>query len=44
VLLREGLSPPVVAGMVVILTGVVLTNLRRAPRREPAIERDSAAA
>jgi drug/metabolite transporter (DMT)-like permease len=44
VLLRERLSPAVVAGMVVILAGVVLTNLRRAPRREPAIERDSAAA
>lgn len=44
VLLGERLSPPVVAGMVVILAGVVLTNLRRAPRREPAIERDSAAA
>jgi drug/metabolite transporter (DMT)-like permease len=44
VLLGERLSLPVVAGMVVILAGVVLTNLRRAPRREPAIERDSAAA
>jgi hypothetical protein len=29
---------------VVILASVVLTNLRRSPRREPAIERDSAAA
>jgi hypothetical protein len=30
--------------MAVILAGVVLTNLRRSPRREPAVERDSAAA
>jgi drug/metabolite transporter (DMT)-like permease len=44
VLLGERLSLPVVAGMVVILASVVLTNLRRSPRREPAIERDSAAA
>jgi len=44
VLIGERLSLPVVAGMVVILAGVVLTNLRRAPRRKPAIARDSAAA
>jgi drug/metabolite transporter (DMT)-like permease len=44
VLLHESLSLPVVVGMVVILAGVVLTNVRRAPRREPAVERDSAAA
>ncbi len=44
VLLRESLSVPIIAGMVVILAGVVLSNLRRTPRREPAIARDSAAA
>jgi drug/metabolite transporter (DMT)-like permease len=44
VLLGERLSLPVVVGMVVILAGVVLTNLRRASRRKPAIARDSAAA
>jgi drug/metabolite transporter (DMT)-like permease len=44
VLLHERLSLPVVAGMVVILAGVVLTNLRRSRRREPAVEHDSAAA
>ncbi len=44
VLLHESLSLTIVVGMVVILAGIVLTNLRRAPRREPAVERDSAAA
>ena len=44
VLLGESLSVPIVAGMIVVLAGVVLTNVRRAPRREPALERDSAAA
>jgi drug/metabolite transporter (DMT)-like permease len=32
VLLGESLSLPIIAGMVVILAGVVLTNLRRTPR------------
>lgn len=32
VLLRETLSLPIIAGMVVILAGVVLTNVRRTPR------------
>ncbi len=44
VLLHGSLSGPIVAGMVVILAGIVLTNLRRQPRREPAAERYSAAA
>jgi drug/metabolite transporter (DMT)-like permease len=44
VLLHESLSLPIVAGMVVILAGIVLTNLRRAPRPQTAAERDSAAA
>lgn len=43
-LLHETVSVTIVAGMVVILAGIVLTNLRRAPRREVTIERDSAAA
>jgi len=44
VLLRETVSPSVIAGMVVILAGILLVNLRRTPRRESAAERDSAAA
>ena len=44
VLLRESLSVPVVAGMLVILAGIVLSNLRRSPRLEPATEHDTAAA
>ena len=43
-LLREAVSVPMVAGMVVILAGIVLTNVRRAPRPQTAAERDSAAA
>lgn len=43
-LLHETITAPILAGMVVILAGIVLTNFRRAPRREPAIARDSAAA
>ncbi len=43
-LLGETLSLPIVAGMVVILAGIVLTNVRRTPRRTPAVEADSAAA
>jgi drug/metabolite transporter (DMT)-like permease len=44
VLLHETLSLPVVAGMFVILAGIVLTNIRRAARPEPLTERDTAAA
>ncbi|HKW69267.1 MAG TPA: DMT family transporter [Candidatus Dormibacteraeota bacterium] len=44
VLLHESLSLPIVAGMVVIMAGIVLTNVRRAPRPQTAVERDSAAA
>jgi len=44
VLLHESLTLPIVAGMVVILAGIVLTNLRRRERREPAAETGSAAA
>jgi len=44
VLLHESLTLPIVAGMVVILAGIVLTNLRRRERRESAAETGSAAA
>jgi drug/metabolite transporter (DMT)-like permease len=44
VLLNESLSVPIIVGMAVILAGIVLTNLRRASRPEPVVERDSAAA
>ena len=43
VLLQETLSLPIVAGMVVILAGIVLTNLKRSAP-QPAVQRDSAAA
>ncbi len=43
-LLHENVSASVIAGMVVILAGILLVNLRRAPRRASAVERDSAAA
>jgi drug/metabolite transporter (DMT)-like permease len=43
VLLRESLSLPIVIGMVIILAGTVLTNLRR-PARQLAAQRDHAAA
>ena len=39
VLLHETLSLTVIAGMIVILAGIVLTNLRRTPRREVAESR-----
>jgi drug/metabolite transporter (DMT)-like permease len=42
--LRESLSVPIVIGMVVILAGIVLTNLRRSPARQTAVKTDSAAA
>ena len=38
-LLREVLTVPVVAGMVVILSGIVLTNLRRRPQAAAATAR-----
>jgi drug/metabolite transporter (DMT)-like permease len=41
VLLHESLSIPIVVGMFVILGGIVLTNMRRAPSNEPATERDT---
>jgi len=44
VLLHETLSLAIVAGMVVILAGIVLTNWRRGAQRRPAVESDSAAA
>jgi drug/metabolite transporter (DMT)-like permease len=44
VLLHETLSLPIVGGMVVILVGIVLTNVRRPVRSEPVAERDSAVA
>ena len=44
VLLGETLSLPIVIGMAVILAGTVLTNLRRPATRQPAAERDTAAA
>jgi len=43
-LLHETVSVSIVVGMVVILGGIVLTNMRRAPRTQPAAEPDSAAA
>ena len=43
-LLNETVSVSVVAGGIVILAGILLVNLRRAPRRESAVEPDSAAA
>lgn len=43
-LLHETLSLPIVIGMIVILVGIVLTNLRRSASREAAAERDPAAA
>jgi drug/metabolite transporter (DMT)-like permease len=44
VLLHEGLSWTIVIGMIVILAGTVLTNLRRRVSREPSVTRDTAAA
>ena len=43
-LLHETVSLTIIAGMLVILAGILLVNLRREPRREPVVERDSAAA
>jgi drug/metabolite transporter (DMT)-like permease len=44
VLLHEGFSWPIVAGMGVILAGTVLTNLGRRLSRAPSVTRDTAAA
>lgn len=44
VLLHESISLPIVIGMVVILAGIVLTNVRRSASRQAAAERDPAAA
>jgi drug/metabolite transporter (DMT)-like permease len=44
VLLHEGFSWPIVAGMGVILAGTVLTNLGRRVSRTPSVTRDTAAA
>lgn len=44
VLLNETLTLATVVGMVVILSGIVLTNVRRPPRPEAELERDTAAA
>src|SRR3979490_2815877 len=44
VLLGETLSLPIVIGMAVILAGTVLTNLPRPATRQPAADRDTAAA
>jgi len=43
-LLKESITVPILIGMAVILAGIVLTSVRRAPRHEPVVERDSAAA
>jgi drug/metabolite transporter (DMT)-like permease len=43
-LLNETVGLSLVAGMIVILAGILLVNIRRVPRREPAVEQDSAAA
>jgi len=44
VLLHEGFSWPIIAGMGVILAGTVLTNLGRRVSRTPSVTRDTAAA
>ncbi|HEX9363429.1 MAG TPA: DMT family transporter [Candidatus Dormibacteraeota bacterium] len=43
-LLNETVGLSLVAGMIVILAGILLVNIRRVPRRESAVEQDSAAA
>jgi drug/metabolite transporter (DMT)-like permease len=43
VLLHEVVSPPMIAGMLVILAGIVLTNVRRGtPAPQPAAEKQAA--
>jgi len=44
VLLHETVNLPMVIGMAVILGGVLLANLRRGERRQPEVDRDTAAA
>lgn len=44
ILLKESVTATTLTGMGIILAGIVLTNVRRQPRRERAVERDSAAA
>lgn len=44
VLLRESLSVPIIAGMIVIMAGVVLTNLRRGARPQAQVAREKEAA
>src|SRR5690348_6124252 len=44
ILLHETVNATVVAGMVVIMVGIVLTNFRRSPRRALQVERDATAA
>jgi drug/metabolite transporter (DMT)-like permease len=44
VLLNETVNLPIVIGMVVILAGILLTNLRRGERRQAEVDRDTAAA
>jgi drug/metabolite transporter (DMT)-like permease len=43
-LAHETINLTIVAGMIVILVGIVLTNLRRPANRTPAVARNSAAA
>jgi len=44
VLLHETVNLPMVIGMAVILGGILLANLRRGERRQPEVDRDTAAA
>jgi drug/metabolite transporter (DMT)-like permease len=44
ILLHETVNLPMVIGMAVILGGILLANLRRGERRQPEVDRDSAAA
>ena len=44
VLLHENVNVPMVIGMAVILGGILLANLRRGERRQPEVDRDTAAA
>src|SRR4030081_794147 len=43
ILLREVVTPPIIVGMVVILTGIVLTNIR-ARKPDQVTEKETAAA
>jgi len=43
-ILGETVNATIIAGMIVIIVGILLTNLRRTQRAQPAAERDSAAA